>query len=120
MLLASLSSTLSTVPAHSRQSIKQYKILLIAFMIACDRKDLVCFQGLVFSPHYEMLSALRSRRGLTHLSRYLHGVWNSAEHLMGSQHIFAELNSLLRRPIHSHLSLMRRTNGDQCQVPMVF
>lgn len=35
---------------------------------------------------------------------------------MSSWYISAELNSLLKGTIHSHLSLMKKTNGDQCQV----
>lgn len=58
---------------------------------------------------------MRSRQGLTHLSRHPHDACNSAAHLMGSQHISVELNSPLRGPIHSHpLSVTKRTDGDKC------
>lgn len=92
--------------------------LSVACMVVWDNKDLPCFHRLAFSSCYEMLSALRSRWGLTQLSRHFHGALNSAEHLMGSQHISVELNSPLRWPIYSRLSLMKRTNGDKCQVPV--
>lgn len=84
-------------------------------MVVCDSKDLPCFHRFAFSSCYEMLSALRSRWGL---SRHFHGAWNSAECLMGSQHFSVELNSPLRWPIHSHLRLMKRTKGVKCQVPV--
>lgn len=63
------------------------------------------------------MHALRSKQGLTQLSGPPHSAWNSTEHLMSSQHISVDLNLPLMGLIHSHLSLVKGTHDDKCQLP---